>query len=162
MNWNSSRAVPLKAVAALLLAAICMAQAQAVPDIQVSFDRCEGTIEQRIRSNERGVSRFQVAASGQVSGRASTAAQVFELSVLNPGTGRPSVYRTNAVALVRPSRDVYVLTAALVANNTLMNYTMTLPTNNRGSAAVLVATDAAGNALYRGTCRWTINSGRLR
>lgn len=95
-----------------------------------------------------------------MSGRASTAAQVFELSVLSPGATRPSVYRTNALSLVRPSRDVYVLTASLIANNTLMNYTMTLPTNSRG-AAILVATDAAGNALYRGTCRWTINSGRL-
>jgi len=161
MNRNSSRAVPLKSLAALSLAAFSVAHAQPVSNVQVEFDRCEGTIEQRIRSTERGVSRFQVAASRQVSGRASTAAQVFELSVLSPGASRAAVYRTNAVSLVRPSRDVYVLTASLIANNTLMNYTLTLPNNSR-TAAALVATDAAGNALYRGTCRWTINSGRLR
>lgn len=160
MNRNSPRALPLKTLASLSLAALGIAHAQPVANVQVTFDRCEGTIEQRIRSTERGVSRFQVTASGQVSGRASTAAQVFELSVLAPGASRPAVYRTNAVSLVRPSRDVYVLNASLIANNTLMNYTLTLPTNSR-NAAVLVATDAAGNALYRGTCRWAINSGRL-
>lgn len=156
MNSKISRAVPLKPLALFSLAAVCTAQAQSVPNVQVTFERCEGTIEQRLRSTERGVSRFQLTASGQVSGKASTAAQVFELSVLNPGANRPSVYRTKAVALVRPSRDVYVLTASLIVNNTLMNYTMTLPLNSKG-AAVLVATDAAGNALYRGNCRWTIN-----
>ncbi|MFC5849568.1 hypothetical protein [Deinococcus petrolearius] len=160
MNHKIFRTGPLKLIAALSLGTVSLAQAQRVPDVQVTFERCEGTIEQRLRSTERGVSRFQLTASGQVSGRASTAAPVFELNVLSPGGGRPSVYRTNAVALVRPSRDVYVLTASLIADNTLMNYTLTLPTNSRGAAS-LVATDAAGNALYRGTCRWTINSGRL-
>ncbi|MCP2014776.1 uncharacterized protein (DUF4213/DUF364 family) [Deinococcus sp. HSC-46F16] len=160
MNRNSFLALLLKPVAALLLAALGVAYAQPVANVQVTFERCEGTIEQRVRNTERGVSRFQVTASGQVSGRASTAAQVFELSVLAPGASRPAVYRTNAVSLVRPSRDVYVLTASLVANNTLMNYALTLPANSR-NAAILVATDAAGNALYRGTCRWTISSGRL-
>lgn len=160
MNRNSSRAAFLKPVAALSLAALGLAHAQPAANVQVTFDRCEGTIEQRLRSTERGISRFQLTASGQVSGRASTAAQVFELSVLAPGASRPSVYRTDAVSLVRPSRDAYVLTASLVANNMLMNYALTLPANSR-NAAVLVATDAAGNSLYRGTCRWTINSGRL-
>lgn len=160
MNRNSSLAPLLKAVAALSLTALGVAHAQPVANVQVTFERCEGTIEQRVRSTEQGVSRFQVTASGQVSGRASTAAQVFELSVLVPGASRPSVYRTNAVSLVRPSRDTYVLTASLIANNTLMNYALTLPANSR-NAAILVATDAAGNALYRGTCRWTISSGRL-
>ena len=152
------RTVSLKALAALSLAAGGLAHAQVTSNVQVEFDRCEGTIEQRTRSTERGISRFQVAASGQIRGRASTSAQVFELSVLNPGASRWSVYRTNAVALVRPSREAYVLTASLITNNTLMNYSMTLPLNSRGPA-VLVATDADGNALYRGTCRWTIGAG---
>ncbi|MBB5234720.1 hypothetical protein HNQ09_002163 [Deinococcus budaensis] len=47
------------------------------------------------------------------------AAQVFELSVLGPGGSRPS-------------RDVSVLTASLIADNTLMNYTLILPANSRG------------------------------
>lgn len=160
MTWNVTRTVSLNAAAALSLAVGGPAHAQSSANVVVEFDRCEGTIEQRTRSTERGISRFQVVTSGQIQGRASMSAPVFELSVLNPGASRPSVYRTNAVALVRPSREAYVLTASLIANNTLMNYSMTLPLNSRGPA-VLVATDADGNALYRGTCRWTIGAGRL-
>lgn len=48
MNPKSSRGVYLKFVAALSLATVGLAQAQRVPDVQVTFDRCEGTIEQRI------------------------------------------------------------------------------------------------------------------
>lgn len=135
------------------------AQAQTGTNYQVDFSRCQGTIEQRTSSTERGVSRFRLTPSGEIRGRANTASGVFELGVLSPGSNQWANFRSGAMAMVRAAPDVYVLTASLVANNQLMNYSMTLPMKGR-EAAILVATDALGNSLYRGTCSWSIKAVR--
>ncbi|PYE53292.1 hypothetical protein DES52_10964 [Deinococcus yavapaiensis KR-236] len=129
--------------------------AQQTTHFAVRFFDCRGSVEQRVTNARTDVSTFRRAPLGEMQGQANTKERVFQVATRPGPAYQFAVSSSRGVAVLRPSQNVAVLTAAIVFQNDVLHYTLTMPLGST-NAALLTATNATGTTLVTARCRWAV------